>query len=439
MNNSRFIFYVTAVLFTGILTITGCGDKSGSGKDTVVFWHSFVSATQPALNELVREFEQEHPEIRIRAQYVPSGDALIQRLITAIQSRTAPDISWIHSDFLQNLVEADAIYRMDYFIDGENGLTEEDLSDIYPALLQAASWKDTLYSMPMEATNLGLIYNRELFRQAGLDPDSPPRTWDELRNTARRLTIDKTGNGTFDQVGFFVPVYPASGPLSSWMVWQWMPYLWQAGGYEINLEQTEVLYNREQGVKALSLWKQMYDEMNLRAFSIDYEVTFASQQLAMVMDGPWSLPRYRQLRHLDWGVAPLPAGPEKSATVVGGEYLTIFKQSKNPDAAWTFVKWILRPDVQARWSMKSGYLPVRRSVTRIPEYVEYLDQYPEVRVFVEQMESGQSPRPIDYHGLQITRHVAEAIERACLGRMDPAQVLNESAGRSNDLLRSVGR
>ncbi len=427
------------LLALSVLLLPGCGGGDSDGRTTITFWHSFVSATQPALNALIRDFEAEHPGIRVRAQYVPSGDALIQRLITSIQSRTAPDISWIHSDFLQNLVEADAIYRMDHFISGENGLSDEDLADIYPALLQAASWKDTLYSLPMEATNLGLIYNRELFRQAGLDPDRPPATWEELRDYARKLTVDKTGNGNFDQVGFFIPVYPSAGPLSSWMVWQWYPYLWQAGGFEIDEAQSEVLYDREPGIRSLTLWKQMYEEMNLRSFSIDYEVTFASQQLAMVMDGPWSLPRYRQLSRLDWGVGPLPRGPEQSATIVGGEYLTIFKQSKAPDAAWTFVKWILKPETQARWSIDSGYLPVRRSVRQVPEFIEYLDQYPEVKVFVDQMDTGKSPRPVDYHGLHIARHVAEAIERACLGRIDPAQALRESAERSNRLLQSRSR
>ncbi|NUM78508.1 extracellular solute-binding protein, partial [candidate division KSB1 bacterium] len=66
-------------------------------KITITFWHSFVASTIPSLEELIKRFEVEHPEITIKAQYVPTGDALVQKLITAIQSQTAPDISWIHA------------------------------------------------------------------------------------------------------------------------------------------------------------------------------------------------------------------------------------------------------------------------------------------------------------------------------------------------------
>jgi multiple sugar transport system substrate-binding protein len=437
----RGIRHVVIVQLILGLFIFGCGsgEDRTDGRTEISFWHSFVSSTQPALAELIAKFEEEHPHIRIRAQYVPGGDAIIQRLITAIQSRRAPDIAWVHSDYMQHLVQADAIYRMDTFINGENGLTDEDLADIYPPLIQEASWRGDLYSMPMEGTNLALVYNARLFREAGLDPDRPPQTWEELSEYARKLTIDKTGNGVFDQIGFFVPILPSSGPLSSWMVWQWYPFLWQAGGYMINEEQTRVMFNEEPGVRALTLWREIYDALNLRSFSLDSEATFAAQQTAMVLDGPWSLPRYRQMGNLEWRVAFLPAGPAQRATVVGGEYLTIFKQSKNPDVAWEFLKWIVRPEVQAFWSMKSGYLPIRRSVLEIDEYTAFLDEHPGLKTYVLQMEHGQSPRPIDFHGYEINRLLAESLERATLGRIDPKQALDEAAQRANRLLDSIDR
>lgn len=421
--------------------ILSCGQKQEQvdGKITITFWHSFVSHTVPALNELIKKFEAEHPDLTIKAQYVPTGDALIQKLITAIQSKTAPDISWIHADFLEDLVEADAIYKMEEFIRGPDSLSTEDLQDIYPALLQAASWKGTLYSMPMEATNLGLLYNKKHFREAGLDPEHPPKDWDELYDYAMKLTLDKNKDGKFEQIGFGVPIFPASGPLGNWMVWQWLPFLWQAGGTNINLEQTEVLYNSEAAVKALTLWQRLYDELKLINFTPDFDVAFASQQLAMMLDGPWNLPRYRDLKHLDWAIAPLPAGPAKGATIVGGEYLAIFKQSQHPNETWKFTKWILRPDIQALWSMKSGYLPVRHAVTQIKEYQDFLAANPGLKAYVEQMEVGQSPRPVDYHGLEITANLAEAIEKATKGKMDVKAALDEAAAKSNQLLQTVAR
>jgi multiple sugar transport system substrate-binding protein len=426
------------ILFSSLLLAFACGGKDGGsdGKTTVVFWHSFVASTVPALNELIATFESQHPDIKINAQYVPTGDALIQKLITSVQSHTAPDISWIHSNYLQNLVQADAVYPMTEFVNGSDGLPKEDIDDIYPALLQAASWRGTLYSIPMEATNLGLLYNRDLFRAAGLDPDHPPTTWDELYDYAKRLTVDKNKDGKVDQTGLFIPVFPASGPYGDWMVWQWMPFLWQAGGEVITEDQTHVLFNDDAGVAALTLWKRIYDALNLRSFTPDYEAAFPSQQLVMAFDGPWNLPRWKD-RKLDWAIAPLPAGPAKRATIVGGEYISIFKQSKNPAAAWTFVKWLTRPEVQAMWSMKSGYLPIRRAALAVPEYRAFLDKNRGLKAYVEQMEFGQSPRPIDYNSLLISRAMAEAIEKATLGGISPKEALDEAAVKSNALLKDI--
>lgn len=221
-------FKITKLIYILVLLFHffNCSKNQDQNKITITFWHSFVASTFPALEELINQFETEHPDIHIKAQYIPTGDALVQKLITAIQSQTAPDISWIHSDFIQKLVEADAIYPMREFIDGSDGLTEETLNDIFPPLLRAATWRDTLYAMPMEATSLALLYNRDLFRQAGLDPNHPPETWDELYEYTLKLTIDKDGDGKIDQYGFYVPVFPASGALSIWMALQWSPFLW---------------------------------------------------------------------------------------------------------------------------------------------------------------------------------------------------------------------
>jgi len=434
LKNKKILLIVLIIISLGF----GCGErnnKTADAKIKLVFWHSFVASTIPALNELIDKFETEHPNIQIEAQYIPSGDALIQKLITAIRSKTAPDISWLHSDFLEDLVEADAIYKMEDFINGSNGLAEGEIEDIYPALIQFSSWRGTLYSLPMEATNLALIYNKEMFRKAGLDPEQPPKTWDELHEFSKKLTFDKDKNGKDDQTGMFIPIYPAAGPLGSWMVWQWEPFLWQAGGDIINEEQTKVLYDGEGGVKALELWQKIYRDLRLRTFTSDFDVAFASKRLAMSMDGPWNLPRYKDLlKNLDWAFAPLPTGPVKQATVVGGEYLAIFKQSKHPDEAWQFLKWIIEPEIQAFWAMRSGYLPIRHAVLKVPEFQKYLEDNPNFKVFVEQMEVGQAQRPIDYGGLEITRHMAQAIENATIGNQDVRKALKEAAENSNRLL-----
>ncbi len=424
------------VLSLLLLLPSGCAKRQDAteGKTEVVFWHSFVASTIPSLQELLTEFEKAHTSIHIKAQYVPTGDGLIQKLITSIQSNTAPDISWIHSDFLDRLVEADALVPMKEFLEGPDGLAAGELDDIFPPLLEAGTLDGVLYALPMEATSLALLYNRAAFRNVGLDPAHPPQNWEELREYATRLTLDKDGDGRTDQYGFLVPIFPASGELNIWMILQWTPFLWQAGGKEISPDKTEMLFNSEAGVQALTLWKQLYDRQNLSSFGIAHDLGFASGKLAMILDGPWNLPRYRAMRDVDWKVAPLPAGPAGRATYLAGEQLAIFRQSTHRREAWTFVKWVLQPDVQARFSLNSGYLPVRKSGLAIEEYCKELEKDPALKAFVEQMAWGRGRETIPRHRVEINRFLAEAIERATLGKQDPKQCLDEAVLRANALI-----
>jgi multiple sugar transport system substrate-binding protein len=127
------------------------------------------------------------------------------------------------------------------------------------------------------------------------------------------------------------------------------------------------------------------------------------------------------------------------ATYLAGEHLAIFKQSRHPQQAWTFVKWILRPVTQAMFSMKSGYLPVRRSVLERKDYQDFLATDPALKAFVDQMSWGQGRRPIIFHRVEINRCLAEAIEKATLGKMDPKAALDEAAAKANKLLQPVGK
>ncbi|MDO8548717.1 MAG: ABC transporter substrate-binding protein [Ignavibacteria bacterium] len=427
------------LLLAVIVFFFSCSDKpeNTDGKITITFWHSFVSRTIPSFNNLVEWYEKENPNVKIVAQYVPSGDPLIQKLVTAIQSNTAPDISWLHSDFLHKLVEADAIYKMDHFINGTDGLSKEEMNDIFPQSLQSAKWRDTLYAMPMEATTLALIYNKNKFKEAGLDPEKPPKDWNELYDYAMKLTKDKDGDGKIDQYGFYIPAFPASGPLSVWMVLQWTPFLWQAGGEEINKGQTKDLYNNEAGVQALSFWKKIFEGEKFYNFTLTHDLGFVSGTVAMIMDGPWDLPEFRDIKNFDWGITYLPSGPVKRATYMAGEHLAIFKQSQHPGEAWKFIKWILRPDVQAKFSEESGYLPVRRSVLELPKYKKFLERDPAMKSFVDQIEISHARAPIDFFRVEINQNIAEAIEKVIIGNADVKSALDEAADKSNKLLQSI--
>lgn len=430
------IFSFIPVLLISFLILNCGGNSNNENEIKISFWHSFVPSTQPALNEMIDKFEKENPGLKINAQYVPTGDALVQKIISSIQSKTLPDIAWIHSDFIDKLVAGDAIYEMDHFINGDNGLTESEMNDFFPELLKSAKWKNKLYALPMEATVLALHYNKTIFKEADLDSNLPPQNWDELFDYAKKLTKDKNGDGKIDQYGFYIPVFPASGQLSIWMVLQWEPFVWQAGGQLINENQTEVLFNKEAGVQALSFWKKTFDMMDFSKFTLSHDMAFSSGTLAMVMDGPWNLPLYRKIKNFGWGITSLPEGPKSKATYLAGEHLAVFKQSEHPNEAWKFIKWFVQPENQALFSMKSGYLPVRKSTLELKMYKDFLNSDNNMKAFIDQLAIGRARSPIDNYRVEINQAIAEAVEKTILGNQDPQKVLNEAAIKANRLLKT---
>ncbi|TFH00284.1 MAG: extracellular solute-binding protein, partial [Calditrichales bacterium] len=186
------------------------------------------------------------------------------------------------------------------------------------------------------------------------------------------------------------------------------------------------------GVKALELWNELYHLQKFAQFSLSHDLGFMSQTVAMIMDGPWNLPRYRTIENFEWMVAELPSGPEAQITYMGGEHLVIFKQSVNPDQAWKFVKWVIDPGVQARFSINSGYLPVRRATLNIPSYSAHLQNDQALQVFVREMNSARTREMPDSHRAEFNRLIARAIEETIIGGKNPVNTLR-SAARDFDI------
>jgi ABC-type glycerol-3-phosphate transport system substrate-binding protein len=160
----------------------------------------------------------------------------------------------------------------------------------------------------------------------------------------------------------------------------------------------------------------------------------ASGSISMIMDGPWDLPTFRKMKNIDWAVASLPEGPKGKATYIAGESLAIFKQSKNPDEAWTFVKWVTQPEIQAMFSMSSGYLPVRKSVLEREDYKAFLEKDHAMKSYVDQIKIARQRPTIERYYVNINQFIADAIEQTLIGNKSPRQALDEAAEKSNKLL-----
>jgi multiple sugar transport system substrate-binding protein len=351
--------------------------------------------------------------------------------MAAVAAGGPPDIGQCYESWTANLVENESIARLSALVEGPNGLPAESVADIYDIFLEGASHDGVLWSFPFNKSVRCLYYNRGMFREAGLDPDAPPRTWEEYRSIAARLTGDRDGDGAPDRWGL----------ASQITVTMFENLIVQAGGSLLNEDETRVAFDSPEGVEALEFMADLLvrDGSALLTQGFEYQNDFLAGKVGMIEGSSVSLAFFQDVEGrpkytFDLGIAALPAG-RRDAQLVAGTDVVIFRSNPKREAqAWEFVRWFTATEQTARWSAETGYLPVRRSAMSHPLLARKLEEHPGLREAYAQVERAL-PQPKAkgwYAGRRILER--EAIEPVLRGRLEPREALRIAAERANEAL-----
>lgn len=303
---------------------------------------------------------------------------------------------------------------------------EEYKDKFYDSVWDTLVYKDDVYGLRITSNNLALFYNREMFANKGLEEPTADWTWDDLRNAAKTLT--DADNNIY---GLDLPVYDKNGGYT----WNWLPFLWQNGGEFLNDDRTEATFNSPEGVEALEFWKKMVQEdksVPLQAAPTGVN-RFTSGITAMVIDGPWNLSTFLSDPEFKdkFGVAPLPQ-KKTQATVVGGEGVVVFSNTKSPQEAYDYLVHLTCSDfVQTFWE----------NWITIPPQPEFKDFYandseygPYIQVFSDQMEYSRT-RPFTPSWPQIENTLGIDLQSYMFDKEDDAQAaLDKAAEDVNKIL-----
>jgi multiple sugar transport system substrate-binding protein len=284
--------------------------------------------------------------------------------------------------------------------------------DFYPGPWQSCRWQGRQYGIPFETNTLVLFYNVDLFQEAGLDPDRPPKTWEQLTSYAAKLTKD-------DVFGLSI-----CAVASEEGTFQWLPFLQQNGGDIFHLDNPAA-------IEALELWVDWIQKgyvskeiVNMDQWS-GVRPQFQNGVAAMMINGPWCVKPIRdEVPDLNWRVAPLP-GRKKQASAMGGVDFGIIKKAKNADAAWEFIKWLYKPENIAEFWQKFGTLPL---MPAIAEKAPYWKGDPVFDVLLEQMKYA-APRGPHPKWPQIFTAIFTAMQEALTGMKTAEQALKDAAKR----------
>ena len=389
-----------------------------SAATTLTFWHYWDGANGQALQKLIDQYQKDHPGVTIKAEFVPGSD-LQTKLQTAITGRRTPSMAIADLTNMPALVRSGALTALDPYA----ARSKVNLGDYFQGPMVYGQYQAHQYSLPVSASNLALYYNKDLFRQAGLDPNKPPKTWEELQAMSKviRAKTKKQGYELFSQGG-------------EGTSWQWQVFLWGAGGQILNKANTAAAFNSPAGVRALQYW---VDLVKNQSSSVSPWGLFGRGDSAMVMDGSWMTQFFPEQIDFELGAAPFPFPKGmKPATNMGGEQVFVFNSdAATQQAAWDFINWFSSTPVQIQWDRLTGFMPVKKSVASAPSYRNWVkNTRPLLQPFVDSM-AFANPRPPVPQYAQLSDRLAQAVQEALSGQATPAAALNRAAQDVNGLLK----
>ncbi|MGX1500209.1 multiple sugar transport system substrate-binding protein [Labrenzia sp. MBR-25] len=346
------------------------------------------------------EFMAQHPEIKINVRTVQFED-MVNDLARGVATGDAPDITYIDNPEVALFASRGLLLDLKPYIEQSDIVNAED---IFPGPLSSVSYEGGIYGIPRGANTIALYYNADMYRAAGLDPDTPPRTWDELYEAAKVLT--KPEDNVYGLA--FSAVATEEG------TFQFLPWLQMTGGNYDNVD-------TEGAARALSLWKKILDEGLASPDTLirgqwDSTGTFNAGTAAMSISGPWELPRMSSEAKFDFRAALLPVPQEGAdrASALGEGDNVILASTDNPDEAFLFLEFLYE-NMDRVWN-DFGYLPASKVEVKDPKYPEIY------AVFEESMKYARNRGPHPQWP-RISKAIQTAIQSTLTGQATPEDAL----------------
>lgn len=352
---------------------------------TFANWISVEDATKEAYAKLIEDFESKHPEIKVKSLGIPFNQFKDQVLVNSAGGNP-PDVTMANQNFTAAFVGAGISEPL------ETLLGTDVVDDIVEGSKAGVTYDGKVMAMPWAPHPNALFWNKSLFKQAGLDPEKPPATWDEMVADAKKIAaLGKSENGN--------PIYgigeaSASNSFSGNML---LRTTLSYGGYFLD-DKGAVVYDQGTGLKdALAYMKDLINnKIAPKGADIkDLRGMFANGTLGMLVDGDFGRTNFRTMSgkgeafDAEWGVTTVPVGKSgRSETVFTEHQLLIAKNSEKKEAAAEFVKYLVSKDAMAIYHKLNGTMSARKSIASLPEMNE--DDY--AKVFNEQMKTA-SPLP----------------------------------------------
>jgi len=418
------------------------GVALGQGKVEITFWHAFGGDRALIIERMVEDFNYTHPNIHVSVEFKGSYRDTLNAAILAAQQGNPPHVVQIFEVGTQLAIDSGI------FVPIQDLATEDELmpEDFIEGVADYYKIGGKFYSVPWNSSNPVLYYNKDIFVRAGLDPDNPPRTFEELLIYSQKIISSGAAE------------LALSAALHSWYFEQWMACM------------DELLLNNDNGrtgratesfldslaAKTIVAWWGEMAKNGYWAYTGKLEDwdgaegLFVSGQAAMLLESTSEVAYLRRVFGKSLGVAPFPypakyldGTPTKAPVgfVVGGASLWITKDHplEELQAAKEFVLWMSNVENTIRWHKLTGYFPVRKKAVEVLDFEGWFDKYPEYAVAFSQLLNSQSTYAtrgaLTGAFLEIRTIIGQAIEKVIAGRATVEQALAEAKRRADEAIK----
>ncbi len=345
------------------LVLAACGGAKTTGSNepvtiSMMMWGD--PAELEVWNQIVSDFHQANPNITVKVE-VSDWDSYWTKVKTLLSAGTPPDVFAMDAPLYLDYQSRGVLLNLQPYLDKNPDM----LNGVYPQTLEAYKTPDGMYGLPRDFQTIVLFYNKDMFDAAGVTYPTADWTYDDLRNAAKELTKDSNNDGKIDQYGFYSDLWD--------MELIWSEAIWAYGGDIISADHAQTLVAEP---KAREAWQLFHDMMFVDKSWPDATTAgeyggdpFLAGVAAMTTIGHWAVPGYAEV-NFKWDVALMPKGPAGQATSVNSAGFVVGKESKNPDAAFEFLKYVLSEPAQKRLAELGFACPVLESVAESDSFLK---------------------------------------------------------------------
>ncbi|WP_343726082.1 ABC transporter substrate-binding protein [Herbaspirillum huttiense] len=390
-------------------------------------------AVTKTIDSMVADFEKANPDIKVKAIYAGTYQESIVKALTAFKGGTPPTLAVLLSTDLFTLIDENAIVPIDSL--ASSAEDKKWIDGFYKGFMENSRTEGKTWGIPFQRSTIVMYYNKNLFKEAGLNPDKAPANWNEMVEAAKKLT-KRDAAGNVSQWGVKIPS-------TGFGYWMFQAMTASNDTILMNSAGTKTYFDKPGAVQALQHWVDLTTKDKVMpAGSIEWGTTpkdFLEQKAAMVWTTTGNLTNIRTNASFPFGVAMLPGIKHPGSPTGGGNFYVFNKTSPaEQQAAMKFIRFATEPARAAQWSIATGYVAPRQDAWDTPEMKKYLQDVPAADVAREQMKYGVAE--LSTHDNQrVTKALNDNLQAALSGTKTPEAALKDAQREAERILRAYGR